>query len=46
LTLDKTKQQLDQAANYQLTDRYTGAGKGPSPVTGGHVGSGTRTPKQ
>jgi sporulation protein YlmC with PRC-barrel domain len=46
LTLDKTKQQLDQAANYQLTDRDTGAGKGPSPVTGGHVGSGTSTPKQ
>jgi len=46
LTLDKTKQQLDHAANYQLTDRNTGAGKSPSPVTGGHVGSGTSTPKQ
>jgi sporulation protein YlmC with PRC-barrel domain len=41
LTLDKTKQQLDKAANYQLTDRYTGAGKSPSPVTGGEVGSGS-----
>lgn len=47
LTLDKTKQQLDQAANYQLTDRYTGAGKSPSPVTGGQVGSGSSTkPRQ
>ena len=47
LTLDKTKQQLDQAANYQLTDQMTGAGKGPSPVTGGQVGSGSSTkPRQ
>lgn len=47
LTLDKTKQQLDQAANYQLTDQFTGAGKGPSPVTGGQVGSGSSTkPRQ
>jgi len=41
LTLDKTKQQLDQAANYQLTDQITGAGKSPSPVTGGQLGNGT-----
>jgi sporulation protein YlmC with PRC-barrel domain len=47
LALDKTKQQLDQAANYQLTDQMTGAGKGPSPVTGGQVGSGSSTkPRQ
>ena len=47
LTLDKTKQQLDQAANYQLTDQVTGAGKSPSPVTGGQMGSGTNTkPRQ
>jgi sporulation protein YlmC with PRC-barrel domain len=47
LPLDKTKQQLDQAANYQLTDQMTGAGKGLSPVTGGQVGSGSSTkPRQ
>jgi hypothetical protein len=27
--LDKTKQQLDQAGNYRLTDQFTGAGKSP-----------------
>ena len=39
LTLDRTKDQLQQAAEYQLTDRDTGAGKGPSPVHGGQAGS-------
>jgi sporulation protein YlmC with PRC-barrel domain len=39
LTLDRTKEQLQQAAEYQLTDRDTGAGKGPSPVHGGQAGS-------
>jgi sporulation protein YlmC with PRC-barrel domain len=39
LTLDRTKQQLQQSANYQLTDKYTGAGKGASPVHGGQAGS-------
>ena len=41
LTLDRTKDQLQQAAEYQLTDRDTGAGKGPSPVHGGQAGSST-----
>jgi sporulation protein YlmC with PRC-barrel domain len=39
LTLNRTKDQLQQAAEYQLTDRDTGAGKGPSPVHGGQTGS-------
>lgn len=43
LTLDRTKQQLQQAANYQLTDRETGAGTSASPVTGGQAGSSTGT---
>jgi sporulation protein YlmC with PRC-barrel domain len=41
LTLDKTKDQLQQSANYQLQDKSTGAGRTASPVQGGHVGSGT-----
>ncbi len=41
LTVNRTKDQLQQAAEYQLTDRSTGAGKGPSTATGGHVGSST-----
>ena len=46
LTLDRTKQQLEQAANYQVEDRDTGAGTSPSPVQGGRTGtgSGTSTP--
>ena len=44
ITLDRTKQQLEEAANYQLTDSATGAGKSPSPVTGGQAGSGTSVP--
>lgn len=44
LTLDRTKGQLQQAANYQLEDRYTGAGKTASPVTGGQAGSGSSIP--
>jgi sporulation protein YlmC with PRC-barrel domain len=44
LTLNQTKQQLQAAANYEVEDRNTGAGTSPSPVTGGHVGSGTSTP--
>jgi sporulation protein YlmC with PRC-barrel domain len=39
LTLDRTKQQLEQAANYRLTDRETGAGTSASPPTGGQAGS-------
>jgi sporulation protein YlmC with PRC-barrel domain len=38
LTLDKTKQQLQQMAEYRLTDRNTGAGMTPSPATGGQLG--------
>jgi sporulation protein YlmC with PRC-barrel domain len=41
LTLDKTKEQLQQAANYQLRDKETGAGKTASPVHGGQIGAGT-----
>jgi sporulation protein YlmC with PRC-barrel domain len=40
LTLDRTKEQLQQMANYSLEDRNTGAGTSPSPVTGGKAGSG------
>src|SRR5579862_1282664 len=40
LTLNRTKAQLEQTASFQLEDRDTGAGQGPSPVTGGTVGSG------
>jgi sporulation protein YlmC with PRC-barrel domain len=38
LTLDRTKQQLQQMAEYHLTDRNTGAGTTASPVTGGQLG--------
>jgi sporulation protein YlmC with PRC-barrel domain len=44
LTLDRTKAQLQQAANYQLRDKYSGAGEGASPATGGQAGSGTSVP--
>jgi sporulation protein YlmC with PRC-barrel domain len=40
LTLDVTKPQLQQMAEYRLTDRNTGAGTTQSPVHGGHLGSG------
>jgi hypothetical protein len=40
LTLDRTKEQLQQMANYSLEDRNTGAGTTASPVTGGRTGSG------
>ena len=40
LTLDVTKEQLQQMANYQLEDRNTGAGSSASPVKGGHLGTG------
>ena len=39
LTLDRTKEQLQQAANYQLEDKSTGAGTSTSPVHGGQAGS-------
>ena len=45
LTLDRGKQQLQQAANYRLEDKYTGAGETASPVTGGQAGgSGSSLP--
>jgi len=40
LTLDLTKEQLQQAQNYRLENSYTGAGTSTSPVHGGHLGSG------
>jgi sporulation protein YlmC with PRC-barrel domain len=39
LTLDRTKDELQQAANYQLEDKGTGAGTSASPVHGGRAGS-------
>lgn len=39
LTLNMDKQQLQQAANYQLEDKTTGAGSTVSPVHGGQAGS-------
>ena len=40
LTLDRTKEQLQQMANYDLANRNTGAGTSTSPVHGGPVGTG------
>jgi hypothetical protein len=40
LTLDVTKEQLQQMADYTLRDRDTGAGTSASPVHGGKLGSG------
>jgi len=44
LTLDRTKEQLQQMAEYRLENRNTGAGTSTSPVQGGRLGteSGTR----
>jgi sporulation protein YlmC with PRC-barrel domain len=38
LTLDRTKEQLQQMASYELENPNTGAGTSPSPPTGGHLG--------
>jgi sporulation protein YlmC with PRC-barrel domain len=38
LTLDRTKEQLQQMTEYRLEDRTTGAGTSTSPVTGGQLG--------
>ena len=38
LTVAQTKDQLAQAPSYELENSNTGAGKGPSPVTGGNAG--------
>jgi len=40
LTLDVTKEQLQQMSNYRLEDRNTGAGSSTSPVKGGKLGAG------
>lgn len=45
LTLDMTKEQLQQARNYNLENPDTGAGSSTSPVTGGHLGSASGTTK-
>ena len=39
LTLDMTKEQLQQAQAYNLENPNTGSGSTTSPVTGGHIGS-------
>jgi sporulation protein YlmC with PRC-barrel domain len=38
LTLDRTKEQLQQMAAYELENPETGAGTSPSPPTGGNLG--------
>ena len=38
LTLDRTKEQLQQMAAYQIENPDTGAGTSTSPTTGGHLG--------
>jgi sporulation protein YlmC with PRC-barrel domain len=40
ITLDRTKEQLQQMANYRLENRNTGAGSTTSPVHGGKLGGG------
>ena len=39
LTLDRTKEQLQQMARYDLENRNTGAGTSTSPVEGGRLGT-------
>jgi len=41
LTLDRTKEQLQQMAQYQLEERTTGAGTSTSPPEGGRLGTAT-----
>ena len=43
LTLDRTKEQLQQMASYNLDNRNTGAGTSTSPVEGGRLHNGTST---
>ena len=38
LTLDRTKEQLQAMAPYELENKDTGAGTSTSPTTGGHLG--------
>jgi sporulation protein YlmC with PRC-barrel domain len=40
ITLDRTKEQLQQMATFRLENRNTGAGSTTSPVHGGRLGSG------
>jgi sporulation protein YlmC with PRC-barrel domain len=44
LTLDRTKDQLQRMAAYNLTNKNTGAGMTESPVHGGKLGSGSSVP--
>ena len=43
LTLDRSKEQLQQMTEYRLEDRTTGAGSSTSPPEGGRLGTGTTT---
>lgn len=43
LTLDMTKEQLQQAQAYNLENADTGSGSSTSPVAGGHLGSASGT---
>jgi sporulation protein YlmC with PRC-barrel domain len=43
LTLDRSKEQLQQMAEFRLEDRTTGAGSSTSPPEGGRLGTGTST---
>ena len=43
LTLDRSKEQLQQMAAYRLDDRNTGAGTTASPTEGGRLGTGSPT---
>jgi sporulation protein YlmC with PRC-barrel domain len=43
LTLDRSKEQLQQMAEFRLEDRATGAGTSTSPSEGGRLGTGTST---
>lgn len=43
LTLDRTKEQLQQMAEYRLENRNTGAGTTTSPVQGGRLGTESAT---
>jgi hypothetical protein len=41
LTLDRSKEQLQQMAEFRFEERTTGAGTSTSPPTGGRLGTGT-----
>jgi sporulation protein YlmC with PRC-barrel domain len=43
LTLDRTKEQLQQMAEYRLENRNTGAGSSTSPTEGGRLGTSSPT---